>query len=212
MTSRAPSSTSGAERPAGSARLVELTIGGPTAPWRRAGFALHEGVARVGGVALRFAGGDDPGITEARLRGLAGGEDPGGLPLRPAATRPVPASGDAHPLGVTGIDHVVALTPDFDATRGALETAGLDLRRTREAGGGVRQAFFVIGPCLLELAGPVEGAPRLWGLTLVVSDLDRAAEHVGARAKDAVQPGRRIATVPDGAGLGVPVALMTPRG
>jgi hypothetical protein len=47
-------------------------------------------------------------------------------------------------------------------------------------------------------------------VTLVVADVDVPRPHVGP-AKDAVQPGRRIATVRREAGLGVPVALMTPR-
>jgi hypothetical protein len=48
----------------------------------------------------------------------------------------------------------------------------------------------------------------------VVDDLEAAAERLGdrlGRVKDAVQPGRRIATVRREAGLGVPLALMTPR-
>jgi hypothetical protein len=58
-------------------------------------------------------------------------------------------------------------------------------------------------------------APRLWGLVVVVADLDAAAEALGDRlgaVKDAVQPGRRIATVRREAGLSTPLALMTPRG
>ena len=46
-----------------------------------------------------------------------------------------------------------------------------------------------------------------------MEDLEAAAAHLGehvGRIKDAVQPGRRIATVRDSAGLGLPVALMTP--
>jgi hypothetical protein len=72
----------------------------------------------------------------------------------------------------------------------------------------------VLGPCLLELSGPAEGAVRFWGLTLVVHDLVTAAASLGDRLgaiKDAVQPGRRIATLRREAGLGVPLALMTPR-
>jgi hypothetical protein len=55
---------------------------------------------------------------------------------------------------------------------------------------------------------------RFWGLTLVVDDLDAAAARLGDRVgpvKDAVQKGRRIATLRREAGLGVPVALMSPR-
>jgi hypothetical protein len=48
-------------------------------------------------------------------------------------------------------------------------------------------------------------------VTFVVDDVDVVRAHVGP-AKAAVQPGRRIATVREGAGLGLPVALITPRG
>ncbi len=64
------------------------------------------------------------------------------------------------------------------------------------------------------MPGPSDGSVRFWGLTLVVSDLDAAAARLGSRlgaVKDAVQPGRRIATVRREAGLSVPLALMTPR-
>jgi hypothetical protein len=54
---------------------------------------------------------------------------------------------------------------------------------------------------------------RLWGLVFVVNDLDAAVERLGpdviGAPRDAVQPGRRIATLRSGAGLGVPLALMS---
>ena len=56
---------------------------------------------------------------------------------------------------------------------------------------------------------------RFWGITAVVSDIDAAAVVLGerlGRIKDAVQPGRRIATVRSEASGGVPLALITPRG
>ena len=89
----------------------------------------------------------------------------------------------------------------------------------REAGGGVRQGFFLVGDLLLEVidgTGLPDGAPaRFWGMTLVVSDIDAAAALLGERLgaiKDAVQPGRRIATVRPEASGGLPLALITPRG
>jgi hypothetical protein len=83
-------------------------------------------------------------------------------------------------------------------------------------GGKLRQAFYVLETALLELAGPVEGEtdPRFWGLTLVAEDLDALAERLGdnlGAVKDAVQPGRRIATLRRDAGSSVPLAFMTPR-
>ena len=197
MTSPAPSS-----RP----ELVELRLGGSAAPWQRLGLTVADGAIGIGGVTLRF-GGEAAGIASWALAGA------GPTPL-PGHDAGPPAPDAGHPLGVVGIDHVVALTADLDQTVSELVIAGLDHRRTRDAGEGRRQAFFLLGPCLLELVGPAEGPTRFWGLTLVVADLDDAAVRLGdllGPVRDAVQRGRRIATVRREAELGVPVALMSPR-
>lgn len=209
--------------------LDEIVLADDPQAWRSLGFTVVENTVALGGVRIRL-GAPGHGIVGWSLRGLPAGANLDGLDAS-VSHAPPPARVE-HPLGATAVDHVVALTPDFDRTVRALRDAGLDYRRTREAGGGareasgagpreagggLRQAFFVLGPCLLELGGPVaeEDAPRLWGMTLVVDDIDAAAARLGdllGRAKDAVQPGRRIATVRREAGLGVPVALITPRG
>ena len=57
-----------------------------------------------------------------------------------------------------------------------------------------------------------DGPARFWGITFTTADIDAAAELLGdklGRVKDAVQPGRRIATVRKEAGLGLPVALIS---
>jgi hypothetical protein len=169
--------------PSSRPELEELRLPGDPAAWERAGFALTGGAVHLGGV--RIVPGHEWGWT-----------------LGEAGAAPV-----EHPNGATGIDHVVLLTDDFEATVERLQAEGLDFRRTRDAGEGRRQAFFVLGPCLLEVAGPVEGGERLWGVTLVAPDL----APFGGRVKDAVQPGRRITTIPREAGLEVPLAVMTPR-
>ncbi len=194
-----------------SVELDELALGDAPEVWRRLGFTVADGVIALGGVRLRL-GAEGEGIVGWRLRGLELGHDLDGLVACPS-TDPPPGPVE-HPIGATAGDHVVALTPDLDRTARRLEQAGLARRRTRDAGGGFRQTFFVLGPCLLELGGPAEGDVRFWGLTLVVEDLDAAAARLGdrlGRVKDAVQPGRRIATLRREAGVGVPVALMTPR-
>jgi hypothetical protein len=192
--------------------LDELILGDPPEAWETLGFTVVDGVAAVGGVRLRLAG-SGGGIAGWSLRGIAADADLDGLPTSVSHAQPAPA--DSHPIGAVAVDHVVALTPDFERTSGKLRAAGLDYRSTRAAAGEFLQAFFVVGPCLLELGGPADAPqPSFWGLTLVVEDLDAAAKRLGERAgrvKDAVQPGRRIATVRREAGLGVPVALMTPR-
>jgi hypothetical protein len=129
--------------------------------------------------------------------------------------------------GVLAIDHVVAMSPALDRTVRALRAAGLELRRMREQptpAGAPRQAFFRLGGEILEVVqepddvverGGGRARPAcLWGLALIVEDLDRTVEVLGEHAgpiRPAVQPGRRIAPLRRGADLAVPVALMTAR-
>ena len=78
--------------------------------------------------------------------------------------------------------------------------------------------FKRIGPAILELvqgsdpAHP-DGPARFWGLVVIVRDLkalgERLGEHLGP-IKNAVQPGRRIATLRPTAGLSAAVAFMEP--
>jgi hypothetical protein len=124
-----------------------------------------------------------------------------------------------HPNGVVRIDHVVVLTPDLDRTFAALEAAGMKLRRVREAGT-LQQGFFRLGEVILEVVGggpdaDLDGPATFWGVVFVTEDIDDLADRLGEQlgsVKDAVQPGRRIATVRSAAGLGVPVAFITPEG
>ena len=163
-----------------------------------------------------------------RLEFEAGGEGLAGLRVRGLEDGPIdglafhasdgPAGSGAHPLGAVAVDHVVARTPDLERTLGALQDAGLELRRTRDAGPDARQGFFNLGTAILEVAGPREpqgdGPASFWGVVLVVEDLDAAAARLGDVAgtpRDAVQPGRRILTIRREAGLSTAVALMTPR-
>ncbi len=130
-----------------------------------------------------------------------------------------------HPNGVAAIDHIVAMSPALDRSVAALRAAGLDLSRIREEptpAGAPRQAFFRLGEEILEVVqeperavergGGADRPARLWGLALLAPELDRAvaalAEHAG-EPRDAVQAGRRIATIKRSAGLAVPVALIS---
>ena len=125
----------------------------------------------------------------------------------------------AQPNGVIGVDHVVVTTPDFARTTAALAAAGFELRRTRTVGDQAQQGFYVIGDALLEVVGPTapdgDGPATFWGVTLVSADLDATCAALGealvSAPRDAVQPGRRIATLRRAAGLGTAVAVMSPR-
>lgn len=206
--------------------ITEIVVGDEPADWERLGFAIGEDGCRVGSVGLRLAGRKaGKGLLGWTVRGLTSTELDG-LPTGGSET-PLRANSAAprHPNGARSIDHVVAFTPELERTIAALESAGLPLRRLREGptpGGAQRQAFFRLGEVLLEVIEHPEGtraridrdAPaRLWGLTFLVDDIDETARRLGedlGSIRDAVQPGRRIATVRRTAGLSVPMAFITP--
>jgi hypothetical protein len=71
-------------------------------------------------------------------------------------------------------------------------------------------AFLRLGECILEVFEGTGAAAGLWGVVVVVPDLDALGPLVG-EPRDAVQPGRRIATVRREAGLQTALAFMTPR-
>jgi hypothetical protein len=205
--------------------LTEILIGDEPASWAAAGFAVEGDRCLVGSVTLRFEPGERRGVLGWTLDGLTDAGDLDGIPTaapdpgtEPGAAPGAAGSPPAHPNGVTALDHVVVATPDLDRTISALEAAGIEARRSRDVGGGRRQVFFWIGEPILELVGPVEptgdGPARVWGLACTCPDLDASVAALGdavGAAKDAVQPGRRIATIRHkDLDVTVPVALMSP--
>jgi hypothetical protein len=207
--------------------IAELVLADEPGRWDALGFAVDGDRLRLGSLTLRLAGEDaGRGLISWALRGAASAELDG-LPTTLLGGE-APEPGPPHPNGVGAIDHVVAMTPALDRTVQALQRAGLDLRRIREEptpAGAPRQAFFRLGAEILEVVQEPEQAiaargeaaareAKLWGLALVAPDLDRTVAALGEHsspARDAVQPGRRIATVKRSAGLAVPVAVMSPK-
>lgn len=205
------------------ATLDELLVSDIPGAWEACGFAVEGDVCVVGDTRIRFVGKEQGrGLVGWSLRGLDSLELDG---LPTSESDQPPPEAPAHPNGITGLDHVVAISPDLDRTVAALVVAGLDLRRVREEptpAGAPRQAFFRLGSTILEVVQePPEATERaggdrpafFWGLAFVAPDLERTVAFLGDRAgeiRDAVQPGRRIATLRRSAGLSVPMALMTP--
>jgi len=198
--------------------LAELVVESPVEPWERLGLDVSLGAVRLGAVVVRFVPGNR-GIVAWGLNGLpdeqCSGTDIDGLSTY-AVTAP-PVAGDAHRMHVVSFDHVVISTSSLERTCGAIEAAtGAPLKRIREAGP-VRQGFHRMGEAVIEVVESsmaVGDTATFWGLVWNVADLDALCERLGpsviSPAKDAVQPGRRIATVRAEVGLGVSVALMTP--
>jgi hypothetical protein len=197
--------------------VAELLVRSPLEPWERIGLSFVDGRAWIGGVAIHLR--DDegrPGLVGWTLAGSIDRADLiDGLPtshvddVDPLATE--------HPLGATAVDHVVVRTSSLERTCGEIErVTGEPLKRVREAGP-VRQGFHRLGPVIVEVVeSPDETAEHasFWGFVLVVDDLDAVAARFGPEVvgapRPAVQPGRSIASFTRAAGLGLPLALMTP--
>lgn len=190
----------------------ELEVADLPDAWAQAGFSVDPGgdagpVCRVGGVRIRLVGRDrGTGIVGWSLRSLpADGtfELLDGIPTARSMTATAEAA--SHANGVTAIDHIVLLSPDLDRTIASMATIGEQPRRERDTelgGRPMRQVFFRLGEVILEVVGSPEtasdGPSTLWGITYTVADIDATAAFFGDRTgpvKDAVQPGRRIATL-----------------
>jgi hypothetical protein len=197
--------------------IVELLVRGPAEPWERIGLRVDDGATWIGGVSVRFTG-------EADVAGLSGW-----TLLRSLSTPALidglatayvddaePQFGD-HPLGVTSIDHVVAMTSSVERTCGEIErVTGEPLKRIREAGS-VRQGFHRLGSTIVEVVESgrtTSPVAEFWGFVMVVDDLHEVAGRLGpdvlSAPRTAVQAGRQIASFRSDVGLGLPVALMSP--
>ena len=205
--------------------IDEILVGDPREAWEAAGFTVDaDGSCRIGQVRVRLVGRDGGkrilgwSLRDAPPARLADGTLDG-VPTTASDDPPVePAS---HPNGARYIDHVVLLTPDLARTTEALGAIGVTPRGERDSdtyGAPMRQVFFRLGEVILELIGqpdnPGEGDPGFFGLAITVDDLDAAGrllgEHLG-QPKDAVQEGRRIATLRHReVGMSVATAFMTP--
>jgi hypothetical protein len=208
--------SAGGHRP----ELAGLWIADQPVRWEALGFAAVDSAIDLGGVRVSL-GAEGSGITAWTLRGI----DPGtttvdGL-LTTIVDSPVEPRSPEHPNGAIAIDHVVVVTPDFQRTADAVGRLGMPLRRVREVPGdgerpAFRQGFRRLGPAIFELVEVktgLEGPARFWGLVVVVSDVEVLKGRLGGRLgtiRQAVQPGRRIATLRDAAGVTPKLAFMDP--
>jgi hypothetical protein len=197
--------------------LKELVVGDDSGVWQEIGFVVEDGRCRVGAVDVVFDPSVGKGIRQWTLVG-EGPEEVDGIPTT-WATAGNEATG-AHPNGVFEIDHVVLTSPDLHRTVRALESVGVRAKRERETGtygSPMLQVFFRLGQPILELIGPKEPMgdkpARFFGLAFTSEDLALTAKLVGPAlhaAKDAVQPGRQIATLDKSAGSTIGIAIMSP--
>ena len=112
------------------------------------------------------------------------------------------------------LEHIVVMTPSLEDAIAAHEEIGLPCKRIREAGGGMRQAFFKLEQTVLEIVGPARGASQVWGLAFMCKDIKRAVEVARANGMEATEPktaiqGGKIARIVQPLD-GVAIAYMEP--
>ncbi|MEN9507172.1 MAG: hypothetical protein RI958_3098 [Actinomycetota bacterium] len=201
-----------------SVAVVGISVAADPEPWASIGLQIDDDATWIGGIRLGFVDGASmQGVTGWTLAGSVEQADTiDGLATSHVDSATMASESWDHPLGVRSFDHLVVMTSSLERTCGAVAaTTGAELRRVRDAGA-VRQGFHRMGPIILEVVEServTQERSSFWGFVLIVDDLDAAVRRLGPErigpARDAVQPGRRIASFRAAAGLGVPVALMT---
>jgi len=201
--------------------VCALTVADEPDAWRAAGFTVEGDTTRVGSIDVHLVGRTAGlGMRSWTWSDLAGNGPIDGLETdnaSPATSVPI-----QHPNGSTIVDHVVVVTPQLDRTIAAFAARSVEVRRVRDTdqyGPPFRQVFFRGGETIIELIGPTEPADEddrpahFYGLAFTVADLDATASQLGdgvGSIKDAVQPGRRIATLRHrNYDISVPIAFMS---
>ena len=205
--------------------IDEILVGDPQEAWEAAGFTVDDdGCCRVGAVRVRLVG-----------REAASGSSAGRCAAHPPPRSPTACSTACPPPSPTLRPWTRPCTPTGPPTSTTsscsppiclappwlLGRIGLEPRGERESdtyGAPMKQVFFRLGEVILELIGQPgstgEGAPGFFGLAITVDDLDGLAVQLGERLgtiKDAVQEGRRIATLRHrDLGMSVATAFMSP--
>jgi hypothetical protein len=218
----------------GTARVEWLTVAGELGTWRSLGLsATDDGLIPLFGTALRIVSPEAAWDTSAGTSvapegvqaGIVGwalsGIDAATISIAGLTTTVVEQAAPifaAHSLGARSIDHVVVTTGELESTTGDIALAtGCELKRIREVGK-IRQGFHRIGRggLIVEVVQHEDdnrSVAEFWGIVMTVDDLDAACAQLGpdrvGEPKDAVQPGRRIATIRSSVGLGTAVALMS---
>ncbi len=194
--------------------LLTIEVGDEPDAWSSIGFHVDEqSHCRLGDLVVRLTGASgERGLLAWSVAG-----DIDGLASCPPAMAPP----KVHNNGVTAMDHVVVMTPNCDRTTEALEDAGYTPRGTRRFPTGettTRQTFFWVNGNILEVVGDDDrhgsGPAKLWGLAVTCADFEAsmtALDAVVGPAKDAVQRGRRIASLGrEVDSVSVPLAFMSP--
>jgi predicted enzyme related to lactoylglutathione lyase len=86
------------------------------------------------------------------------------------------------------LEHIVVMTPVLEEAIATHERLGVPCKRIRDAGNGLRQAFFKLEQTVLEVVGPARGRLGCWGLAFMCRDVAAAVAHVRASGMQATEP------------------------
>lgn len=186
------------------------------------GFVVDAGVVTLGKVCIELVGHESGrGFLGWCLGGVD--EDVDGITSLPTETAPTRSAWVGHSNGVFAMDHVVVTSDDVDRTESALGQVGVECRRAetyQHNGKAHARRFFWLGRTILELIGPDSADPdgigvaTVFGLAVATEDLDVTLDFLGesiSEPRDAVQEGRKIATVDTAAlDVSVPVVVLSP--
>ena len=198
--------------------ITALVVGGSPQPWEAFGFHLLSATPSksrfsLGNVVLVVNSTQPAGMVSWEMTEVNTESIDGVLTVRGANDLELPL--EPGNVGCSGVDHVVVRTNSLDVTCAAITAAtGAPVKRIRDAGSGMQQAFHKLGSVVVEVVSAKEQVEKthLWGFVVNVSDVDALSAFLGpdilGAPKPATQPGRRIASARSGAALGVPFAVM----
>ncbi len=198
--------------------VSELVLGAAASAWQKVGLTVKDQAAQVGAVTLRFAP-HEQGLPRWGLAGLPPAScavtDIDGLPT--AATPAPSGSAPDHEMGATRLELITVATTSLLRTADAIETVTGEPLTSVRSSGDFSVGFIRLGEVLAEIAQSSRASgdhATFAGFIIVVQQLEQLTARLGpdviSEPRIAVQYGRHIATFRAGAGLGTPVAAMTP--
>jgi len=197
--------------------VSELVLGTSASAWQKVGMTVDDQTARVGAVTLRFAP-HEQGLARWGLAGLPAASrtvtDIDGLrPQKRAPAGPAPDN----EMGAIRLELITVATTSLLRTADAIEAATSEPLTSVRGSAEFSVGFIRLGEVLVEIAqsNRVSGDHATsGGFVIVVEQLEQLTARLGpdviSEPRIAVQYGRRIATFRASAGLGTPVAAMTP--
>jgi hypothetical protein len=200
------------------AAVSELILGASASAWQKVGLTVEDQAARVGAVTLRFAP-HERGLARWGLAGLPPASRAlTGIDGLPTAAAPAPSGPSPdNEMGATQLELITVATTSLLRTADAIEAVtGEPLMSVRRSGD-FSVGFIRLGEVLAEIAqsSRASGDHAVFGgFVIVVEQLEQLTARLGpdviSEPRIAVQYGRHIATFRTSAGLGTPVAAMTP--